>query len=255
MNDIERQKRHFEAVSEKYLLSRKNVNHLAFKELLWNFFHARNGLPKKRLAVLEPMCGYAEGRQILKDYLSLDIDYAGFDYSEKLIRHIRENRPKMNVEVMDVTKFASERIYDVIILIGGLHHVYRHADIVISSLSNALNSGGFFISFEPTNNNCLIEKIRKVIYKNNSLFDAETESAFRLKELNEMFLKNNFKLIDQVYPGLLCYILYYNPDAFPYLNVGNPSIVGFLFNAEKRLYAHTIGRKLSFATLSLWKKN
>ncbi len=81
-----------------------------------------------------------------------------------------------------------------------------------------------------------------------------TEEAFNLPDLNRFYEASGFKLADQIYPGLLAYIMYYNPDAFPGLNIGPESLVKMMFALEKYFYSNWIGGKLSFATLSLLHK-
>ena len=88
----------------------------------------------------------------------------------------------------------------------------------------------------------------------NDIFDTETEKDFRLDQLNKIYFNNGFHLLHQEYPGLLAYILYYNPDAFPFLNIGNKYLVRF-FNFIDLIITKTgIGKKLSFATLSVMTK-
>ncbi len=249
------QRAHFERVSEKYFQARKHPNHLLFKHRLWKYFFSRNILPKTSdIKVLEPMCGYSEGKSILEDILCQGFQYTGFDYSTILVDHAQAAFPDANIFLQDITQFDSDEEYDIIILIGGLHHVYHHMDVVMSRLFRALKPGGYFINFEPTQNNWFYKKIRNKIYKKNDLFDDETEQAFDLKELNTHYQHSGFELVDQVSPGLLAYILYYNPDAFPKLNIGPGLLVNTIFNLEKLLYANQIGQFFSFATLSLLKK-
>ncbi len=254
MDDIEQQRRHFESIAGKYLQSRGHPNHLLEKELIWRGF-LRDKTFANPLRVLEPMCGYAEGKHILAHYSGARIDYTGFDFSATLVEHARKTDPNANVFVQDVTTYEpGDKRYDLIILIGGLHHVYRHAQDVIGRLGRALVPGGRFINFEPTQNNALFRAVRKRIYRRNTLFDADTEQAFDLDELNNLFRGNGFVLEDQIYPGLLSYILYYNPDAFPALNVGGTGAVRLLHRFDSWCFRNWIGRKFSFATLSMWRK-
>lgn len=254
MEDVERQKRHFENISGHYLRSRQHANHLLFKELLWRHFLRGLPLSTGKVKVLEPMCGYAEGKKILERYASLALDYTGFDYSENLVKHVRAADPGLNVFVQDVTTFVPAEKYDLVILLGGLHHVPRHAAAVVRRMRESLVDNGYFINFEPTHNNLVLRKVRETIYRRNRLFDAETEEAFELDELNAIFAGNRFRLVRQCYPGLLAYVLYYNPDAFPRLNLGGPGTVSRIFDLEKGFYSNFFGRKFSFATLSIWQK-
>ena len=82
----------------------------------------------------------------------------------------------------------------------------------------------------------------------------ESERAFDLSPLNRAYLAAGFTIVDQIYPGLISYILYFNPEAFPRLNIGSERGARAIFNAEKALYRNIIGRKLSFATMTLLRR-
>lgn len=255
MDTVEKQREHFESISIKYYQSRQEKNHLLLKDLMWAFFFKdKQYLKKNALSVLEPMCGYAQGKELLGKYLQSDFEYEGFDYSSTLVDIVRQRDPAINIYSGDVTNFRPSRTFDLIILLGGLHHVYAHAESVVGNLGQALNDGGYFINLEPTHNNIVFLKIRERIYRKNSLFDADTERAFELDELNSVFRAKGFSLVDQIYPGLLSYVLYYNPDAFPKLNFGGVKMVKALFRLDSIFFRSYIGKKLSFATLSLWRK-
>jgi SAM-dependent methyltransferase len=145
-------------------------------------------------------------------------------------------------------------MFDMVVIIGGLHHVHSHVEKVLHAMKNILHPGGYFLSFEPTTNNSFFKAIREGIYQRNDLFDAETEKGFEYIELCKMFEGVGFKKVDEVFPGLMAYILYYNPDAFPLLNVGHTKLVRFLFFLDRLIWSCFLGRKLSFATISLWQK-
>ena len=124
-----------------------------------------------------------------------------------------------------MTKIELEnKLYDIIILIAGLHHVPFHAPESVRRLVTALKPGGFFISLEPTSGNIIARKAREYIYKKNSLFDAETERDFSVNELCRMFEIAGLEKTYISFPGLLSYVLYYNPDAFPALNCGGACV-------------------------------
>ena len=255
MDSIERQRKHFENISEIYFKARQTTNHLLLKDLMWSYFlQDKTSCFKDGLKVLEPMCGYAEGKKILEKHLNIQLDYEGFDYSEVLVKKVKEIDPSINISHQDVTKFQTDKKYDLIILIGGLHHVPQYCQSVVKNLYEHLIPGGYFISMEPTQNNFLFRKIREFIYQKNPLFDAKTERAFNFAEYNQSFLSNGFTIIDQIYPGLLSYVLYYNPDALPLLNVGNTRLVRSIFNLDKKFFRNILGKKLSFLSISIFQK-
>jgi hypothetical protein len=173
-----------------------------------------------------------------------------------MVKQAQVLNPHLTIAVGNVLTYQSStaRRYDLIILIGGLHHVFVHTDTVLSGLAATLKSNGYFISYEPTHNNWLTRRIRNRIYQKNAIFDHETEQGFEFVDLEYKFRNAGFKKVDQVYPGLLSYVLYYNPDAFPWLNVGGQLLVRLSFWIDRLFWRTWIGKKLTFATLTLWQK-
>ena len=255
MGSVDQQREHFESIADDYFHARQHPNHLLLKKLIWQHFFARNShvLPQGA-TVIEAMCGYSEGKAILEQHCHSEFKYAGFDYSESLVERAKKEFPDADIYVQDVTQFAPTQQYDLMILIGGLHHVYSHVQPVVARLADAIKPGGYLINFEPTQNNALYRWARNRIYKKNDLFDDDTEQAFDLTELNDLYRHGGLVIEDQVYPGLLAYIMYYNPDAFPLLNIGPAGMVKALHWLEKPFYRGFLAKYFSFATLSLLRK-
>lgn len=252
----EKQRAHFNSIASFYISSRDGDNKKCLDEAMWGAFFEEcaahlNGIDK----VLEPMCGVADGYFILRRGLGRVFDYHGFDYSEEMVKHARERNPGISLSQADATTFTSDgKLYDLILLIGGLHHVYNHAEDVINNLKSTIRTGGFFISFEPTHSNPIQYLIRHIVYSRNKIFDRDNEAGFQSEALDKYFANASFVKVAQFYPGLLSYILYYNPDAFPFLNLGGPKLVELIFTLDKIIWKSPIGRALSFATLTLWKR-
>jgi SAM-dependent methyltransferase len=253
--DLEQQREHFNGIAEKYFSARNHPNHVTLKRLIWEqFFRRHPDLAREISSVIEPMCGMAEGFEILKHNTQAKFDYLGFDYSEAMVEIARKDKPDLRIEWGDVTTFSSPvPPADMIVLIGGLHHVYSRSQEVVANLTRALKPGGYFLSFEPTHNNWLARRARQQIYKNNSLFDNDTEQGFERIDLLSHFEKAGYEKVDEVSPGLAAYVLYYNPDAFPALNIGGPALVKALFCLDRLFWTNWIGRKMSFATITLWR--
>jgi len=257
VNKTEQQREHFESISSEYFQARKHPSHLLIKQFIWEYFFARAGLPQEHYNVLEPMCGYAEGKTILESYAKLDVVYTGFDYSQTLIDLVKHEQPDLNIFWQDVMSIDGERFagkFDLVILIGGLHHVYDKTDVVLKKIAATLKDGGYFINFEPTHNFAPFRMAREYIYNRNKLFDEETEQAYDLAALNRLYVEGGFEVVEQIYPGLLAYVLYYNPDAFPLLNRGGALAVKAAFALDRLFVRNFVGRKFSFATMSLLRK-
>lgn len=252
---VEKQREHFNSIARKYLKGKEDPRFLKLQKLIWKrvFDSLPSEFYKRKVSVLEPMCGYAEGLKALSR-TNLNIDYSGFDYSEEIVNHLKLTSPDINIFHGDVTKFNTSQKYDIIILIGGLHHIPNFAKQAVNNLSGCLNSGGVFINFEPTHGNPISKLVRQYIYKKNAIFDDDTERDFSVKELESFFKEAGLTSQFKFYPGLLAYILYYNPYAFPLLNKGSEKTVEKIFNLEKVFYETFVGRCLSFCTLTVWRK-
>jgi SAM-dependent methyltransferase len=253
---LERQREHFNSIADRYHDARQGQNHLYLKRRMWDdVFRDLDDFRGRHIDVLEPMCGFCDGRDIVSSHLNPDLSYKGFDYSDSVVEIVRRERPGIDIWQADATKYRpAGQDFDLIILIGGLHHTPRDAATIVANLAPALRSGGIFVNFEPTHGNPIFKKVRDNIYSRNSLFDEQTEKAFAVDELVQMFEQSGLKLRKILYPGLLSYVLYYNPDAFPFLNVGNRGLVAATYALDKLFYGNAIGRTLSFATLSIWTK-
>ena len=137
---------------------------------------------------------------------------------------------------------------------GGVHHVPDYASEVLEKFYNALVPGGTLINFEPTYNNIFMKFVTGNIYRRNSSFESETERRFSLNELNFMYKVAGFKIKKQLYPGLLSYLLWYNPQVFKCFNVGNKKLIRKIFAKECFLYSQQFGRKWSVSTFSVLQK-
>jgi SAM-dependent methyltransferase len=254
---VEQQREHFNSISDRYFEARQRKTHILLKDLIWKDALSKLGrFWDGEITILEPMCGYAEGLDIICKHIQGKISYTGFDYSDEIVSYLNQNRPELRVFHGDVTKIAFDTgQYDIIILIGGLHHVPRHASEVVRRLAKSLRKQGLFISFEPTHGNLLAKYVRERIYTKNQIFDHQTERDFSVNDLESMFMSAGLKKDRIMYPGLLAYILYYNPYAFPSLSKGGPAVVKSLYALDRLLMTNWLGRMLSFATLSIWRRS
>ncbi|MDH3380600.1 MAG: class I SAM-dependent methyltransferase, partial [Gammaproteobacteria bacterium] len=252
---IERQKEHFDKIADRYYLARRQDKHLLLKNLMWKgFLSDKQYISRDGLRVLEAMCGFADGKHIIENNLGISVNYTGFDYSSTVVQKLRLEKPDLNVYQQDITEFSSNAEFDLIILLGGLHHVPDYAESAIKHLTACLVPGGYFLNLEPTHGNQIFKKIRELIYSRNHLFDEETEEAFSVEELKNLFLSAGLRMVDISFPGLLSYVLYYNPDAFPSLNIGGNRMIKATYAFDRLWMRNWIGKTLSFATLSLWQK-
>jgi len=256
MDDIVHQREHFESISKIYQESRNDAKHLFLKKHMWDVFLKDIPFPSsEKLNVLEAMCVAADFYGILRERLGDDsFSFDAFDYPENMVTFAQKENPGIKVWNQDVTTFCAPESYDIICIIGGLHHVHWHTDMVLHNISCSLRTGGLFINSEPTHNNPLFSIIRQSIYRKNSFFDNETERGFATAELNTSAQSHGLRLVHQLYHGLLAYCLWYNPGAFPLLNIGSQQFVEKYILLEAKLWGSKLARFFSFATLSCYRK-
>ncbi len=254
---IQEQKEHFENIAGLYCEARKDLKHLCIKNFIWDYlfdFINKNN-KKENVSILDAMCGNAECYDIIKNKADFTFSYAAFDYSENMVKEAQKIHPEANIFWGDITSINLAVKYDMIFLIGGLHHVYNFKETAVNNISELLNENGLFVNFEPTHNNFLLRKVRERIYKKNSFFDDNTEKAFTTPELNALMNEYGLSPVFQFYPGLLCYVLWYNPDAFPLLNIGSEKIAKTLCMWESKIWQSKLAYWLSFATFSCYRKS
>ncbi|RHX86337.1 class I SAM-dependent methyltransferase [Leptospira stimsonii] len=257
LDKSEIQREHFNKIKDNYNKARSGSNHLAYKKVWWDrlLSSLSNKIDKaKKLSGLEAMCGLGEGSTFLKGKFPL-IQFEGFDYSDEMVIACKkENSAMTRVFHQDILKFNEKEKYDIVILLGGLHHVPDSVDVALAKIYVSLKKGGLFINLEPTHNNFLFKWVRERIYKKNALFEESSERGFELKEYNRLLKQARFQILDQFYPGLLGYVLYYNPDAFPFLDRGSVRIAKGLSHLDWILGKTFLGIYFSFATWSVCKK-
>lgn len=71
--------------------------------------------------------------------------------------------------------FPNEQ-FDVVFVIGGLHHCIRDLPLAIKNIASFIRPNGFFLMMEP-NGEYFLEPLRKIWYRRDRFFEADTEEA------------------------------------------------------------------------------
>ena len=149
------------------------------------------GISKPINKLLEVGCGAGFSANYLnKNY----INYLGVDYSKNLIKFANQYNISKNVtfECSNIMNFSSNTKFDVILMIGVLHHM-PDPEKVILSLNKNLSDQGVLVVNEPQAGNPFIgflRSIRKKIDKNYSSDQVE----FTNEELCNIFIKCGYKV-------------------------------------------------------------
>lgn len=259
MSDTEHQREHFDAIASQYIEARKSPRHIYLRDTTWQVAltdQIVGLLPDDRpIKMLEPMCGACEGRQIVESRLGKRLEYSGFDYSDAMAAEALRRYPGSEIWTQDVTQYEADKDYDLIMLVGALHHVADHGPDVVNRLGKALRPGGLFVLSEPVHNNPVFRWVREAIYLRNEAFDAETERGFTTRELNNIFEDAGLSQVSTLYPSLLAYVLWGCPEAFPALDKGPMSLVKNYIGVERHLWQTTFAKYLTFGMYAIHQKS
>ena len=172
----------FDNISEQYC--KKDINkasRIARKHRLFQTL----GRNSTTLRVLELGCGAGFGAEYLQGHYS---HYTGVDYSAKLLDLAKQRikDPKVNWICANFQELDTNNKYDLIFMIGVLHHV-EDIDAALTKCFELLAIGGTLIVNEPQPNNFLIHNMRKLRKKLDSHYSSYQE------ELEPKFIINKFK--------------------------------------------------------------
>ena len=140
--------------------------------------------PIKR--ILEVGCGAGFSVDYLRGKF---INYTGVDYSENLIKYAIKHNSDTGVkfECLNVNDFDTELKFDVVLMIGVLHHMPKPEN-VIKSLSKLLAPEGIIVVNEPQAGNPLIGLLRKIRKKIDDNYSTD-QVEFTEDEIYSMFEK------------------------------------------------------------------
>jgi len=121
----------------------------------------------------------------------------GSDSSDFAISFIKENNPEIIIEKLNLEFPPNEnqKNFDIVVCYHVIEHI-ENPDIFFKHLSMMVKDGGILIVGTPN-----IGSIGAKIFKGNfRLFGIGHLSLFNNKNLEGLFIKNNFKIIKKEYP-------------------------------------------------------
>src|SRR5256885_9355121 len=97
----------------------------------------------------------------------------------------------------------SSESFDVVVVVGGLHHVQPRVDEAVDEIWRLLRPGGFFCFAEP-HERSLIDLVRRPWYKLDRLFERDERSidVDRLEKRNQA----RFEFVSKRYGGNVAYL-------------------------------------------------
>lgn len=149
-----------------------------------------SGIQKPINNILEIGCGAG----FTTDYLQNKYTkYTGIDYSENLINYAIHHNSSTNVKFkcINLKEFYSNEKYDVILMIGVLHHI-PEPETAIKSLNKLLAPDGVIVINEPQRGNPVIGLLRKLRKRIDSNYSTD-QVEFSENEIRSIFITNGYE--------------------------------------------------------------
>jgi SAM-dependent methyltransferase len=233
----EKQKRQYENIHDDYERHYYDATSIAFRQrFIYDVMFQGLELNNKDIADLASGSGY-NSLAVLERYPQARL--TGFDISSKACAAYRRNVGYEAYE-LDLTLGNNlGRTFDVAIIHGGLHHCVSDLDGTFHTIADMVKPGGLLLMVEP-NKQCFLEGIRRLWYKLDKYFEADTESALAHDEISAI-ASSRFSCLDLDYMGGPAYFLIYNSLLFRIPLSAKRFLAPSLFAAES-LYNKLPGR-------------
>jgi SAM-dependent methyltransferase len=241
------QAEHYDRLIENYEAHTTERSSLAYRRRFIDEPLLR-GLDLQGREVLEAMCGSGLSTGYL---LERGAQVTGLDVSPEAIRLFRSKWPECEASAESLLDFsAPDESFDVVVVVGGLHHVQPGAEEAIEQIWRLLRPGGYFCFCEP-HSRSFIEPLRKAWYRRDPMFE-ENEAAIDVEALKARFA-DRYRFVTEHYFGNVAHVLVLN------------SLVMRVPPSVKRLYATPaiwierflnplLGRRLSCSVTCQWQK-
>lgn len=169
-----RQADHYDKIISAYDEHYFDAHSLAYrKEFILSPLLSGLDLNGKRVADLA--CGSGHTSVFLMEHFP-GVQLEGFDISPEVCRRYRETTSRPSQELDLTQPFRPSEPFDAAIMIGGLHHCVANLPSALKTIAQMLKPSGSFLMFEP-NSDYFLQFARRIWYKNDRYFDAETEEA------------------------------------------------------------------------------
>jgi 2-polyprenyl-3-methyl-5-hydroxy-6-metoxy-1,4-benzoquinol methylase len=113
--------------------------------------------------------------------------YVGIDYAEPFIAYARQHNQRHGAtfEVSNIKTYRSNRRFDVVFMIGVLHHI-EQLEEALPAMLTLLKPGGWFVANEPHPGNPLI-RLARVIRKRLDRHYASEQQELSAAELQRLY--------------------------------------------------------------------
>jgi SAM-dependent methyltransferase len=247
----ERQKAHYESIHDDYESHYFDEPSMAFRErFIYDVLF--DGFDFNGQTVADLACASGYNSVALKERFP-EAETIGFDISARAVESYQRIVGGDSHE-LDLTKGElpeGVEPVDAAMVIGGLHHCVVDLPGTFRTLAKLVKPGGVLMMYEP-NAAYLLEKARKVWYRFDRYFDAETEEALDHDRIADM-ASADFSPIDCHYMGGPAYFLIYNSLIVRMPKEAKARIQDPVFKAEQA-YNHLPGKRWYPYFIARWRR-
>jgi len=207
-----------------------------------------SGIELNDKSVLESMCG---GGQVTEFLFEKNARVTGLDISPQQTTNYKRRHRRANVVCGSILNSGiKSESFDVVAVVGGIHHMPPHINESIQEIHRVLKPGGYFCFAEP-HSETLAESFRRAWYKHDSLF-AENEAAININALHDGF-KEQFDFKHECFLGNFGYLFVLNSMIFRIPLKLKPLYSPSLMAAEGILNK-LLGKPFSCYVVAQWQK-
>ena len=243
-----KQAKHFDKLIDNYERHHNDKTSIRYRnEFIYDPLFA--GLELSGKEILDAMCGTGEATGYL---LRREAKVTGLDISAEAIKQYSSKWPSCKTICDSIfSPHLPQDFFDVVVSIGGLHHLHPHVEKSISCIHNLLRRGGRFCFVEP-HKGSLFNLPRKLWYHlDRSLFD-EGEGAIDLNLLKSVN-KYRFEIEREHYFGHVAFLFVMCSITFRIPITIKPYYAPYLMKIESLL--EPLNNKYFCAvTMAVWRK-
>ena len=198
-----KQKLHYDKISEEYNLHYSDEWSVRYRD---QFLHEVlfQGLELKGKRVLDAMCGYGDVTRYL---LERGADVVGLDISEKQIEAYKARWQCEGVAASILDHGLEDESFDIVVVLGALHHMPPHLNESIVAIHGLLRPGGTLCFVEP-HRHSFLELARQLWYRLDPLFE-ENEESIDIDVIESTFAED-FPQRETFYGGSFGYLFVLN---------------------------------------------
>lgn len=206
----QRQKEHYENIHTEYERHYFDDMSMRYRER-YILGPLLSGLDLENAKIADLACGSGFNSVAILNKFS-NASTVGFDISSAACNTYERVVGKPAREIDLTSGIKGDASFDAAIIVGGLHHCVANLAGTIETVSSFLRPGGTLLIFEPSKD-FFLQGFRKLWYKADRYFDAQTEEALSHDELARI-ASPYFEVIDVRYMGGPGYFLVLNSLIF-----------------------------------------